>query len=152
MSCVGERNSNRAATLSLKGRVDFTCLNCFNQTHFASAVGHELVDPKRPMRSFMEKGFTGTAVRHTSIQLSILWKSECFKHARVVSVLTCRQCLIGTVAHLALCASAPTSFFLSCTVVVRLCHSQHHVTDSIRPLHGSRTKQRTSIHHISSTW
>ena len=34
-----------AATLSLKGRVDFTCLNCFSQTRFASAVEHELVDP-----------------------------------------------------------------------------------------------------------
>ena len=43
--------------LSLKGRVDFTCLNCFGQTHFASAVGHELVDPKRRTLSFMEKEF-----------------------------------------------------------------------------------------------
>ena len=25
--------------------VDFTCLNCFRQTHFASAVEHEFVDP-----------------------------------------------------------------------------------------------------------
>ena len=37
--------------------VDFTCLNCFSQTHVASAVGHELVDPKRRTRSVMEKGF-----------------------------------------------------------------------------------------------
>ena len=36
--------------------VDLTCLNCFSQTHFASAVGHELVDPKRRPRSFVEKG------------------------------------------------------------------------------------------------
>ena len=42
MSCAGVRNSNTAATLTLKGRVDFTC---FSQTHFASAVGHESVDP-----------------------------------------------------------------------------------------------------------
>ena len=41
----------------LKGRVDFTCLFCCNQTHFASAVGHELVDPKCRTRSIMEKGF-----------------------------------------------------------------------------------------------
>ena len=45
MSCAEVRNSSRAATLSLKGRVDFTCLNCVCQTHFASAVGHVLVDP-----------------------------------------------------------------------------------------------------------
>ena len=51
------RNSNRAATLSLKGRVDFTCFNCFSQTHFESAVGHVVVDPKRRTRSIMEKGF-----------------------------------------------------------------------------------------------
>ena len=57
MSCAGVRNSNRTATLSLNGRVDFTCLNCLSQTHFASAVGHELVDPKRRTRSFMEKVF-----------------------------------------------------------------------------------------------
>ena len=31
--------------LRLKGRVDFTCPNCFCQTHFASAVEHELVNP-----------------------------------------------------------------------------------------------------------
>ena len=55
--CAGVRNSNRTATLSLKGRIDFTCLNCFSQTHFASAVGHEFVNPKRRTRSFMEKGF-----------------------------------------------------------------------------------------------
>ena len=28
--CRRERKSNRAATLSLKGRVDFTCLNCIS--------------------------------------------------------------------------------------------------------------------------
>ena len=38
------RNSSRAATLSLKGRVDFTCLLRCNQIHFASVVGHGLVD------------------------------------------------------------------------------------------------------------
>ena len=38
MSCAEVRNSNGAAMLSLKGRVDFTCLNCFSQTHFASAA------------------------------------------------------------------------------------------------------------------
>ena len=45
MSCAGEIISSKAATLSLKGRVDFTCLNCFSQTHFASAVERALVDP-----------------------------------------------------------------------------------------------------------
>ena len=85
MSCVGERNSNRAATLSLKGRVDFTCLNCFNQTHFASAVGHELVDPKRRMRSFMEKGFTGTAIKtHFNPVVN-------FVEIRVFQACTCGQ-------------------------------------------------------------
>ena len=43
MSCADVRNSNRAATLSLKGRVDFTCLLCCNETHIAS---DELVDPR----------------------------------------------------------------------------------------------------------
>ena len=38
-------------------RVGYTCLNCFSQTHFASAVAHEYVDPKRRTRFFMEKGF-----------------------------------------------------------------------------------------------
>ena len=47
MSCAEVRNSNGAAMMSLKGRVDLTRLNCCSQTHFASAVGHELVDPKR---------------------------------------------------------------------------------------------------------
>ena len=37
--------------------VDLTSLNCFGHSHFASAFGHELVDPKRRTRSFMEKGF-----------------------------------------------------------------------------------------------
>ena len=73
--------------------VDFTCLNCFTQTHFASAVGHELVDPKRRTRSFMEKGFKRIAVRQISIQLSILRKSECFKHALVISVFNLTQVL-----------------------------------------------------------
>ena len=54
--CRGEK-SNRAAMLSLKRRVDFTRLNCFSQTHFASVVGHKSVDHKRRARSFMEKGF-----------------------------------------------------------------------------------------------
>ena len=57
MSSAEVRNSNRAAMLSLKGRVAFTCLNCFSQTHFASAVGHESVDPRRRTRASMEKGF-----------------------------------------------------------------------------------------------
>ena len=53
-----------------EGRVDFTCLVCCYQTHFALTVGHELVDP-----SFE----------------SVLWKLECFRHALVVSVqsVTC---------------------------------------------------------------
>ena len=38
MNCADVRNSDRAATLSLKGRVDFTCLFCCNQTHFTSAA------------------------------------------------------------------------------------------------------------------
>ena len=71
MSRADVTNSNRAAMLSLKGRVDFTCLICCNQTHFAFSVGHEVVDP-----SFE----------------SVLWKSECFKHALVVSV--CDVCLL----------------------------------------------------------
>ena len=37
--------------------VDFTCLDCLSQTHFASTVGHESVDPKRGTCSSMEKGF-----------------------------------------------------------------------------------------------
>ena len=36
--------------------VDFTCLNCFSQTHFTTAVGHELVDPKRRTRFFNGEG------------------------------------------------------------------------------------------------
>ena len=44
--------------------VDFTCLNCFGRTHFASAVEHELVP------------------------LSIFWNSECFSRAFVVSILS----------------------------------------------------------------
>ena len=71
MSCAGVRNSNRAAAQSLKGRVDFTCPFCCNQTHFASAVGHDLVDP-----SFE----------------SVLLKLECFRHALAVSV--CVACLL----------------------------------------------------------
>ena len=43
--------------MSLKGRVDFTCLNCFSQTHFASAVGHVSVDPKRLNAFFHGEGF-----------------------------------------------------------------------------------------------
>ena len=46
-----------STVFTLTSRVDFTCFNCSSQTHFASAVGHELVDPKRRTRSFMEKGF-----------------------------------------------------------------------------------------------
>ena len=33
--------------------VDFTCLNCLSQTHFASAVGNELVDPKRRTNPYL---------------------------------------------------------------------------------------------------
>ena len=67
--------------------------------------------------------------------------------------ITWRKCLIGTVAHLALCASAPISFFLSrppCGCM-SLCAPSEPRDLLIRPLHSSRTKQRTSIHHISST-
>ena len=52
--------------LSLKGRVDFTCLICCNQTPFAFSAGHEVVDP-----SF----------------------EECFRQALVVSV--CDVCLLS---------------------------------------------------------
>ena len=72
--------------------VDFTCLLCCNQTHFASAVGHELVDPKC-------QGFMWSAVGLVSIQLSSLVTSECFRHALVISALTWHKCLIGTVAR-----------------------------------------------------
>ena len=71
VGCADVRNSNRAAALSLKGRVDFTCLTCCNQTHFAFPVGHEFVNP-----SFE----------------SVLWKFECFRHALVVSV--CDVCVL----------------------------------------------------------
>ena len=37
--------------------VDFTCLFCCNQTHFPSAVGHELVDPKMSNAFYHEGGF-----------------------------------------------------------------------------------------------
>ena len=53
MTCAEVRNSSSGATLSLKGRVDITCLHCFSQTHFASAVGHESVDPKCRTLSIM---------------------------------------------------------------------------------------------------
>ena len=55
-----------------------------------------------------------------------------FEEIRVFQACTCDQRLNLTQVHLALCASAPTSLFLSYhTVVVCLCaHSQHHVTDS----------------------
>ena len=49
LSRLDERSSNKAATLSLKGRVDFTCLNCFSQTHFASAA-----ENFSPVVSFVE--------------------------------------------------------------------------------------------------
>ena len=39
-----------ADLFSVTLHVDVTCLNCFRQTHFASAVGHELVDPKTSKR------------------------------------------------------------------------------------------------------
>ena len=129
--------------------VDLTRLNCFRQTRFASAIGHESVDPKRRTRSFMEEGFMWTAVGHISILLSILRKSECFKHALVISVFNLMQ-VLGRY-----CASAPTSFFLSyhTVVVCLLCALSAPRDWLIRPLFflGSRTKQRASIHHISST-
>ena len=52
MNCADVRNSDRAATLSLKGRDDFTRLFCCNQTHFTSAA-----DPNCLTRSIMEKSF-----------------------------------------------------------------------------------------------
>ena len=67
MSRVDVTSSNRAAMLSLKGRVDLTCLICCNQTHFAFSVGQ------------------------TSFE-SVLWKLECIRHALVVSV--CDVCLL----------------------------------------------------------
>ena len=42
MTEVLKRHRNLLVTVRF---VDFTCLNCFCQTHFASAVEHELVDP-----------------------------------------------------------------------------------------------------------
>ena len=108
MSCAEVRNSNRAAMRSLKERVDFTFPNCFSQTHFASAV------------------------RHISIQFSILRKSECFKHALVNSVSDLTQvpgrycCALGALRK---CANFLFQSYPS--VVVCLCaHAQHHVTDS----------------------
>ena len=71
MSRADVTNSHRASTLSLKERVDFTCLICCNQAHFAFPVGHEFVNP--------------------SFEL-VLWKLECFRHALVVSV--CDVCLL----------------------------------------------------------
>ena len=110
--------------------VDFTCLNCFGQTHFA------------------------TAVRLISILFSILWKSECFRHAPLVSVLTWHWCLIGAAAHLALCASAPVFLPSLCvsTLWLSLCALCGPHDQLSRSRHGSRTKQRASIHNISSTW
>ena len=35
---------------------------------------------RRRIRSFMEKGFMRTPVRHISVLLSILWKSDCYRH------------------------------------------------------------------------
>ena len=139
-----------------EGRVGFTCLICFSQTDFASAVGHELVDPQRRTRSFMGKGFMWTAVRHISIQLSFLRKSECFKYALVISVfffltqVPNRYCCAPGVLH----KCADFFFFLSYhTVVVCLCaHPQHRVTDSSDRFTVQGTKQCVHIHHISSTW
>ena len=37
--CRGEK-FEQSCDLELKGRVVFTCLNFFSQTHFATAVGH----------------------------------------------------------------------------------------------------------------
>ena len=71
MSQADVTSSTRAAMLSLKWRVDFTCLNCSNKTHFAFSVGHGLVDPNFE---------------------SVLWNFECFRHALVVSV--CHVCLL----------------------------------------------------------
>ena len=46
-----------ADLFSVTLHVDVTCLNCFRQTHFASAVGHELVDPKTSNAFFHGEGF-----------------------------------------------------------------------------------------------
>ena len=56
--------------------------------------------------------------------------------------ITWRKCLIGTVAHLALCASAPTSFFMSHPQCggMSLCALSAPRDLLIRPLHSSRTK------------
>ena len=79
-------------------------------------------------------------------------KSECFKHALATSVLIWRKCLIGTVEHLALCASAPTFLSLCVsTLWLSLCALSGPNDRLTRPLHGSSTKQRASIHNISST-
>ena len=61
--------------------------------------------------------------------------------------LTCRKCLVGAFAHLALRASALSSHFLSHhTVVDCLCaHSQHHVTDSSDRI-MAQEQRRAPIH------
>ena len=57
MSCADVGNSSRALTLSLEGRVEFTCLDVVVRLTFAPAVEHGSVDPKCQERSIMEKGF-----------------------------------------------------------------------------------------------
>ena len=101
---AGVTNSNRAATLSLKGRVDFTCLNRFSQTHFA------------------------TAFRHISIRFSVSLNSECFSHALVVSVLlrTWRSAKVRPFSFPSLCVSTLwLSLCALCGPHDRLTHSCH---------------------------
>ena len=66
MSRADVKNSNKAAMLSLKGRVDFMSLLCCKlDSLFAVSFGHEFFDP-----SFE----------------SVLWKLEYLRNAFVVSV------------------------------------------------------------------
>ena len=68
--------------LSLKGRVDFTCLNCFSQTHFASEVGHELV--KCRTRSIMEGFHVNGSWTHFNPVVN-------FEESRVFQACICDQ-------------------------------------------------------------
>ena len=110
MNCAGERCWNRAATLSLKVRVDFTCLNCFSQTHFASAVWDTF---------------------HQCCQV-------CGIHSACGQCFDRHKCLICVVAHLALCASALAFPFRSlCVSMCALCGPHDRLSHSRK---GSRTK------------
>ena len=68
--------------------VDFTCLHCFSQTRFASAVEHELVNPDVECVLSWRR----VSCEQQLVLLSILWTSECYMHALVVSVVTWRKC------------------------------------------------------------